>query len=206
MTTRAIRPSIQLIALLLAVAIGAAGANLLHPDRSRTREVLSPVDIGFAQDMGVHHQQAVTIADMLAPDAAPDVLALADQIRVTQLREMGIMTGWLQLAGQPLVSTAPMTWMHAGHPDPGMPMPGLATPQDLQRLQQSTGRASETVFLQLMARHHQGGIEMAAYAIAHTATPAVHDTATMMVYDQTEELQLIGVMLQQRDSAPLSYP
>ena len=57
------------------------------------------------------------MADMLAPDAAPEVLALADQIRVTQLREIGHMTGWLQLAGASVVSPRPMAWMmaDAGH-------------------------------------------------------------------------------------------
>jgi uncharacterized protein (DUF305 family) len=57
-----------------------------------------------------------------------------------------------------------------------------------------------------MARHHQGGIEMAAHVIAHTTTTAIHDTATLMVFDQTQELQLIGAMLQQRESSPLPFP
>lgn len=215
MTQRTTRRVLQLVAMTCAVALGAVGAIVVRPAPPPARELMSAIDVGFAQDMGYHHQQAVMMADMVAHDAAAEVLALADQIRVTQLREMGIMTGWLQLAGQPLSSSAPMAWMHANQPDvavsmphhaPTMPMPGLATTQDLQRLQQTSGRANETAFLQLMARHHQGGIEMAAYAIAHSKTPAIHDTATMMVADQTEEVQLISVMLQQRGSAPLPFP
>jgi uncharacterized protein (DUF305 family) len=164
----------------------------------------------FAQDMSAHHHQAVIMSDMVAADAAPEVRALADQIKFSQLREIGQMTGWLQIADAPVVSPHPMAWMmtdddhHMVGDD--MAMPGMASPADLTRLQRATGRANEILFLQLMTRHHQGGVDMAAYAVQHTATNAVHQTAVAMTDEQSQEIILMAHLLEQRGSAPIAYP
>jgi uncharacterized protein (DUF305 family) len=194
----------QLAYLLIAAALGAAAVYAFEPQAPQ----LSMLDVGFAQDMRTHHQQAVTMADMLAPGDGPDLRALAEEIRFQQLGEIGQMTGWLQIANAAMISPKPMSWMSA-MPDmapPKLTMPGLASQQDLKDLQHSTGRANEIHFLQLMTRHHQGGIEMAAYAAAHTKTDAVHQTALQMVNEQTQEIQLMTILLSQRGATPLPYP
>ncbi|MEZ0364998.1 DUF305 domain-containing protein [Mycobacterium sp. pUA109] len=188
--------------LVLAAALGAAScAAALARHQPTPPPVLSSSDIGFAQDMSTHHQQAVTMTDMLATDSTPDVKALAEQIRVTQLNEIGQMTGWLQLAGAPPTSAHPMAWMSdADHHDTGhqpVSMPGMASAQELERLQNSVGAANQTQFLHLMIRHHQGGIDMAAHAFRHSTNDAVRRTASIMVDEQTQEVQLMAVMLDQ---------
>jgi uncharacterized protein (DUF305 family) len=193
------------------IAAAIAGALILAGCAGReSPPPLSASDIGFAQDMSMHHQQAITMADMVAPDAAPEIRALADQIRFTQLREIGQMTGWLQIAGAPVVSAQPMAWMmpdnHHQMAAGQLAMPGLASPADLTRLQRATGRANEILFLQLMTRHHQGGIDMAAYAVTHTSTAAVHQTAVGMIDEQSQELVLMSTLLDARGAAPLPYP
>lgn len=194
----------RLAVLLIAVAIGAAVAWAFKP----TAPQLSSLDIGFSQDMRTHHQQAVTMTDMLAPDDGPDIRAVADEIRFQQLGEIGQMTGWLQVANAAMISPKPMAWMSA-MPDMAPPkptMPGMASSADLKQLQRSTGHANEIHFLQLMIRHHEGGIQMAAYAAAHTDVDAVHQTALEMVNQQTQEIQLMTVLLNQRGAAPLPFP
>lgn len=202
------RPMVlRICAVLAAAALGSGVTSWLQPDPPQ----LSLLEIGFAQDMSAHHQQAIQMTDMLAADASPDVRAVADQIRVTQLNEIGQMTGWLQVANAAAVSPRPMAWMSAM---PGMSsahttlaaMPGKASPQDLEQLESSTGRASEIRFLQLMTRHHQGGIEMAAHAAQRAETDAVRRTALVMVDEQTQELMYMAMLLEQRDAAPLPYP
>ncbi|WP_198538781.1 DUF305 domain-containing protein [Mycolicibacterium wolinskyi] len=191
------------ITLLLATALGAAMcAAVIERDPASPPPVLTPLEIGFAQDMTAHHQQAVTMTDMLAVDASPQVRALAEQIRFTQLAEIGQMTGWLQLADAAPAATQPMAWMTEPHSaahhdgaDHSTGMPGMATRDELARLQHATGRDNETLFLQLMTRHHQGGITMAAYAFQHAANDAVRRAATIMVSEQTDEIQIMGVML-----------
>lgn len=188
-------------ALAMAVVAAVAGAVLCAAviDRDHPRPpVLSALEIGFAQDMTAHHQQAVTMTDMLAADASPQVAALAEQIRFTQLVEIGQMTGWLQLAGAAPSSTQPMAWMTdhgTDHHDHATAMPGMATPDDLARLQRSTGPDNERQFLKLMTRHHQGGITMAGYAFQHSDSDAVRRAASIMVTEQTEEIQLMTLML-----------
>jgi uncharacterized protein (DUF305 family) len=200
----------RIAALLAAATLGAVAVVYFTPKPVSAPSPLSATDIGFAQDMSAHHQQAIVMSDMVAADAAPEVRALAEQIRFTQLREIGQMTGWLQIAQAPIVSPRPMPWMTANtdHLTAGadMAMPGLASPTELRRLQQSTGRDNEVLFLQLMTRHHQGGIDMAAYAVGHTTTPAVHQTAVAMIDEQSQEIIFMAYLLSQRGSAPLDYP
>jgi uncharacterized protein (DUF305 family) len=197
-------------ALFAAALVGAVTVFCLTPGPRSVAPPLTATDVGFAQDMSAHHHQAVIMSDMVAADAAPEVRALADQIKFSQLREIGQMTGWLQIADAPVVSPDPMAWMmtDAGHHMVGgeMAMPGMASPADLTRLQRATGRANEILFVQLMTRHHQGGIDMAASAVQHTTTNAVHQTAVAMTDEQSQEIILMAHLLEQRGSAPIAYP
>jgi uncharacterized protein (DUF305 family) len=199
-----------------------------HHDRApAAKPVLSQVDTGFAQDMSVHHQQAVTLADVLAPGVDDDVRVLADQIRTKQIFEIGQMTGWLQAADAPPVAAHPMAWMSAPHGAggadwrhsgqtqtmsmPGMEsdamlMPGMASRADLVRLQGLKGRDNEILFLQLMYRHHQGGIDMAMYVFNHTTTGFVRQAGLAMARDQGEECALMTSIMSRLNASPLSYP
>jgi uncharacterized protein (DUF305 family) len=198
-----------------------------HDAALAAEPVLSEVDIGFAQDMSVHHQQAVTLVDVLAPGVDDDVRVLADQIRTKQIFEIGQLTGWLQAAGAPPVAAHPMAWMttpdgaggadwrHGGQTQtmsmPGresdaMLMPGMASRADLVRLQGMKGRDNEILFLQLMYRHHQGGIDMAMYVFDHTKTGFVRQAALAMARDQGEECALMTSIMSRLHVSPLSYP
>lgn len=216
------------ISALLAVAATVVAISVTHHNPSpTTNPVLTGVDIGFAQDMSVHHQQAVTLADELAPGVDNDVRALADQIRAKQIYEIGQMTGWLQGADAPPVSEHPMAWMtapggdagsaqpHRGHTRtmsmPGMDsgamrMPGMASQAGLVRLQNLKGRDNEILFLQLMYRHHQGGIDMAMDAFNHTKTGFVRQAALAMTRDQGEECALMTSIMVRLNTSPLPYP
>ena len=134
------------------------------------------------------------MTDMLAPDCARDVHVLAEQIRFTQLHEIGQMAGWLQLVDAPPSSPEPVA------------MAGMASAEDLRRLQRARGRTNEILFLQLMIRHHQSGIDMAGHAVRHSTTDVVQRAAALVVDEQTQEMQVMATLLTQRDSAPLPFP
>lgn len=74
-------------------------------------------------------------------------------------------------------------------------MPGLATNRQLARLAAAKGKAFDRLFLILMLRHHEGGIEMANYAVEHASRPQVRAAAGSMVIDQTNECTLIEELL-----------
>jgi uncharacterized protein (DUF305 family) len=205
------------IAVLL---VGAAVGMLLTLARvgSDAPPGADSVDVGFAQDMRVHHLQAVTMAG-IERDATTniDLLGLAFDIESTQLAQASEMSGWLTSWGQPNLP-APgeeyMTWMAgpSGHGHTSQPaaspsiMPGMASPEELDQLRKATGEAKDVLFLQLMLRHHQGGREMAEYAAEHASVGYVRNLAQKIVESQGQESTLMEGALADRGAEPLPAP
>ncbi len=237
---RSVRVAAAVVALALAVLIGFLVGKGTAPERSVQEpggpQRLSAADIGFAQDMIAHHQQALQMVQMLRPDLSADVRGLATQIQLSQSREIGVLMGWLEVLGEPLQNPNPMAWMtdasaapstpsapggHGGHAMP-MPsataaasssapaaqhsMPGMASSEELTALTNASGVQQEVLFLQLMLRHHQGGVDMAAYGQQRGDAPAVRQRATAMVKEQSDEITMMVVQLTARNATALPYP
>src|SRR5688572_727419 len=140
---------------LAAVAVGVLLA--VSDDRETTTGAPTEVDIGFAQDMIVHHQQAVVMAAYARERTASDeVRALAGTIDAAKQREIGQLTGWLQSWGEPIqADRLPMAWMDDsdgsghGHEDAGS-MPGMASAAEMDELVNLTGARLDAQFLRLM--------------------------------------------------------
>lgn len=191
-------------AVLLSMVLGAALRPVLLPAAASTTPVLDAVEIGFAQDMTTHHQQALLLTDRLDPAADPAVVRLATQIADTQRMELGTLLGWTQLAGAAPTATEPMRWMPAGHHHGAPPatMPGMSTTAELDALAAARGPAAEALFLRLMYRHHAGGIVMARAADALLHEGVVKQTARAMVTAQGKELGYLGTALSARGIQP----
>ncbi|MFF0490408.1 DUF305 domain-containing protein [Nocardia sp. NPDC004068] len=199
---------------LILLVIGAALRPLVLPEHTPAPRVLSDVEIGFAQDMTAHHQQAILMVSRLDRGVDPMVLRLAEQIDQSQRTEIGTLLGWLRLANASPTATVPMAWMHdtdavaAHHHSQAAAapatMPGMATMAELDRLSAARGVDAEILFLQLMYRHHQGGVTMARAADQELTSGAVKEAARGMVTDQSQELGLMALMLNQRGAQPLS--
>lgn len=169
------------------------------------------VDVGFSQDMSAHHYQAVSMASWTrdhTTDLAIKQMAL--DIENTQTGQIGRMTGWLQLWGQPELpeTTQRMEWMagsgHGGHSDGGTTrMPGMASPEEMTRLRSLSGKELDVYFLQLLLRHHQGGLGMVRYAAEHASQSAVRGLAKHMDAGQQGEIRTMTHMLAERGAAPL---
>jgi len=175
------------------------------------------VDVGFAHDMSAHHYQAVSMASWTRDHSADlSIKTIAMDIENTQTGQIGRMTGWLELWGQPELSDSPtrMAWMtgegHRGGHSPGGPaattMPGMATQEELTKLRSLSGAQLDVYFLQLMVRHHQGGLEMARYANEHAAQDSVRTLAGHMVAGQQAEVSTMTNMLAERGARPLPPP
>ncbi|WP_019926079.1 DUF305 domain-containing protein [Nocardia sp. BMG111209] len=215
MTVR--RAGVALAALgaaLLLMVMGAALRPLLFPEHPTAPKVLSATEIGFVQDMTAHHQQALLLVQRLDPGADPLVVRLAQQIADTQRGEIGMLLGWLRLAGVTTTDPHPMAWMHdtaaaAHHPGgPATPaaspdaMPGMATQADLDALAHATGRDAAILFLNLMQRHHYGGIAMAQAADHLLTSGVVKQAARDMITTQSRETGLLGLLLD-KETGPL---
>jgi uncharacterized protein (DUF305 family) len=216
------RPRSWLTALLVTViaagllALGGGLAVALGIGRT-DQPAADSVDAGFSRDMSRHHLQAVEMADLAAGRSTdPEVLLLAFDIASTQTNQAGRMQGWLTLWGLPLTSGDTMGWMDdgamAGHDMSAMEaadgavMPGMATEAELAELRSLQGTPFDVRFLQLMIRHHQGGLEMAEYGRQHAGEAVVRGLARSIAETQTAETTTMEQMLRARGGAPLPAP
>ncbi|MBD0023284.1 DUF305 domain-containing protein [Gordonia pseudamarae] len=234
--------AIGVVALLLGVGLGwlvtasFAGDSEDGPDAGAA-------PVGFAQDMIVHHAQGVEMAEIvLTQGTDPAIRKIALTILTDQTREIGQMTAWLDLWGQPVESPdAPMTWMghdtsdptghdmsgHSGHgtdapaatapagtspaatnspvPADEPVMPGMATDAEMARLRSLHGAEADTFFIQLMLRHHEGGLHMMTFAAdpANVSQEYVRELAGHMDGQQTDEITLFTKILTERNAQPL---
>jgi uncharacterized protein (DUF305 family) len=197
--------------------VGAAGGLLLGlpGDPAPAVSAADSVDVGFAQDMTVHHQQAVEMASWERDHTTDPVLKqLAADIEATQTAQIGRMQGWLELWGAAALPVGGhMAWMteRAAHTDhdvavPGggvATMPGMASAADLTALRAAIGPPLDVQFLQLMLRHHEGGATMLSYGSRYAALPQVRNLAGQMLSSQTAESGYLRQLLAERGGTPL---
>ena len=204
------RVLLGVIVVALLVLAGTAGWLIRGGGSSNAgTPVAGSVDAGFAQDMTVHHIQAVTMAGYERDNTSdPQMKVLAYDIETSQQFQVGQMSGWLDVWGLSRNDPHPMLWMgaqHAAHVVNGL-MPGMATPAEMNRLESLHGNALDVLFLQLMIRHHQGGVPMAQYAEQHASEPYVRLLAGQIVSAQNAEIVQMEQLLRQKGGQTLPPP
>lgn len=205
-----------ILAVALAAAIGLLVGYQVNSDSGPMVPADDSVDAGFARDMQVHHSQAVDMAMTVRDNTDdPAVRTIAYDIALTQRQQIGQMYAWLDIWGLSQYSQNPtMSWMSddSGHdmehmddsePVSASLMPGMATPEEMNELRAARGEDAEILFLQLMIRHHLGGIEMAQYAADHAEVEQVRQLAETMVTSQTAEIDAMNDMLVERGAEPI---
>jgi uncharacterized protein (DUF305 family) len=201
---------------LVVVAAFAAG-SLSAP--TVTAPSTTSAEAGFARDMQTHHNQAVEMS-LIVRDRTDDedVRLLAYDIATSQSQQAGQMNGWLSVWNLPQTAPEPeMTWMsrppltgvsHEGMSDmgsgetshePGSPMPGMATADQLTALTAAMGDDAVRQYLTLMIAHHRGGVEMADAVLERSNERVVRSLAASIVKAQTSE---IGYMQDLLDALP----
>ncbi|MCA2216609.1 DUF305 domain-containing protein [Wangella sp. NEAU-J3] len=151
-------------------------------------------DITFAQAMIPHHQQALEMAAAAETKATdPKVKALATRIKGAQEPEIDEMTSWLSDWAAPGAS------MPAGesHGDMGGtgPMPGMMTADEMAAFTAATGADFDRMFLEMMIRHHQGAITMAAAQRQQGLNPSAKALAEAVEREQAAEITQMRSLL-----------
>jgi uncharacterized protein (DUF305 family) len=82
-------------------------------------------------------------------------------------------------------------------------MPGMASDAELEQLRGATGQEAERLFLQLMIRHHEGGVLMARALLTQSSREEVSTIAKHIDGGQTAEITLMKELLAERDGSPL---
>ncbi len=126
---------------------------------------------------------------------------MASDISLTQQAQIGIMQGWLEAWGLPITGTEPaMAWM--GHPTNGL-MPGMATPEEVNRLGDLPPDRAGVLFLRLMINHHEAAVPMAEAILKRSDRPEVRRLAQAIEKSQRGEIRVMEDMLKSKvgDSA-----
>jgi uncharacterized protein (DUF305 family) len=194
------------VAVAVAAAAGAALASLFSGGAptdlpAEAADIGAPSDsspeAGFARDMMVHHAQAVEMAEIVRDKTgSEEIRTLAADIALTQQAQIGQMQGWLQVWDLPPTGTEPaMSWM--GEPHEGR-MPGMASPEEINNLQQAPPEEAEALFLQLMIPHHEAAVPMAQAVLEETDRKEVERLAGSIMASQQAEIELMRGLLQRR--------
>jgi uncharacterized protein (DUF305 family) len=187
--------------LLAAVALVVTGYALAVSRSAPSAPDERSADVGFVRDMSVHHAQAVTLAKLATQRATvPAVRHMAEDIMLSQQREIGVMAGWMQQWHLPITTNAPaMTWMEHPHiasgPDSDPPMPGMATRQEVAIFAVTRGPEADLMFCRLMLDHHLGGLHMISEVIRRGSRPEVVALARQMQVDQQREITQLSKLL-----------
>lgn len=193
------------VVTVVALSLGVLLGWLVFGERSPGD---TSADAGFARDMSEHHAQAVEMSLLVMERTDDeDVRRLARDIATTQSNQQGRMAAWLQDWGLPMARPGErMDWMdgHGEHTavPAGAPMPGMATPQEIDQLTDAEGEQAEVLFLQLMTTHHLAGVEMAEAAVDLAAEQPLIALAQGMADAQESEIGLMTDMLADRGAEP----
>lgn len=164
-------------------------ASTIPPGQATVPDQPDPndADIQFVENMIVHHQQAVWMAE-LAPDRASsrDVKGLASRIKDVQGPEIEMMNRWLS---QHSIPTVDPTAGHGGHSGGHGPMPGMATSQQLESLRNAKGADFDKRFLQMMIDHHKGALTMAEEVRNAGVDTRVQELVDDIVAEQSADIR-----------------
>jgi uncharacterized protein (DUF305 family) len=149
----------RLQVVLLAVAClfaGGAAMNWWHDRPPGANDA----DVGFLDDMTVHHEQAIDMSlTYLRYGNDPLLRHMADEIVLFQAGDLRTMQHMLAEWNEQPDDDVAMDWMDT--PVPETAQPGMATRQELRELEAARGRDLDELFSRLMIDHHLGGVHMA---------------------------------------------
>ena len=174
----------SLLALVAAVLVTACNQGGGDQGSAPATAAPNDADVTFTQNMIPHHQQAIEMAKLVDTHTdRPELRQLADSIVSSQSQEITQMEGWLRGWGKPATPSEG----HGGHGD--TEMPGMMSEADMRRLMESSGTEFDLTFVDMMADHHQGAIDMANTELKDGSLPEVTRLAEQIIDTQQKEIE-----------------
>jgi uncharacterized protein (DUF305 family) len=150
-------------------------------------------DIKFMQGMIGHHAQAVAMVALVpSRTSSEDMKKLALRIDLSQQDEIKMIQRWLEVRGQQV--PAPGAHQMFG----ATLMPGMLTPEEMERLAAAKGTEFERLFLEGMIKHHGGAIAMVEDLFSSPGAGQeveIFSFASDVDADQRMEIDRMGAML-----------
>lgn len=157
-TTRAISALATGLALSFVAACGSDSQE--DPASSSASSAQhNDADVSFAQDMLVHHSQALDMVELTAGRSlSPEVKQLATEIKDAQAPEIKTFTSWLNEWDEEVPeASADMGSMEGMDSD----MPGMMSSDDMTKLESAPDSQFQSMWLEMMIEHHEGAVDMA---------------------------------------------
>jgi uncharacterized protein (DUF305 family) len=151
-----------------------------------------PADVEFAQNMILHHRQALVMTALVADQSQDrDLALLAERMDVAQTDEIAQLERWLTAREE----QAPGEHHH-DHADDAS-MPGMLTDAELAKLAAADGQRFNRLFLRLMIRHHEGALVMVQQLVdaGGGQEPTMFELAQHIDADQRVEIGRMRSML-----------
>jgi uncharacterized protein (DUF305 family) len=147
------------------------------PETSRYNDT----DVTFVQSMILRHRQAVDMAALAEARAcSPAVKAIAATITQARAPEIDEMSYWLTDWGLPVPSAS----TGGGSSETS----GWVSEQEMTGLQTAAGADFDRMFLTMMIRHHQDGVQMATAERQQGFSAAANALAEKIQTDQNGEI------------------
>lgn len=149
----------------------------------------SEAEVGFLQDMIVHHENGVAASLVVSDnDMPPAVRSFAQEVVIFQQYEIGLMEATLHQWNEPRTpGETSMGWMGDAHPP--AEMPGMISEEGLDELAEAEGEDAAALWLAAMSRHHLAGIEMAEALGEVVADGYVAELAARIADNQRKEIE-----------------
>ena len=170
------------------------------PRPDLVRQPYSTADVEFMSGMIPHHAQAVLMAGWAASHGArPELRILCERQVVAQRDEIATMRTWLRDRGEfvpPADATHHRMKMNGVEHD--MLMPGMLSPEELEKLDKARGPEWDRLFLTYMIRHHEGALQMVDVLFKSYGAMQdddVYKLATDIHADQEIEIERMRKML-----------
>lgn len=161
-----------------------------------SKVAFTDADVKFMQGMIGHHAQAIEMVELLkARTGSEDMKKLGLRIELSQDDEIKMMEHWLQARGQ----QPPDHMAMHDHAGMAMPMmPGMLSPEEMQRLAAAKGAEFDRLFLEGMIKHHGGALTMVKDLLD---VPGAAQESEVFAFvsdveaDQRMEIDRMGAML-----------
>jgi uncharacterized protein (DUF305 family) len=172
-----------LLALGAAILLTACNQGGQEQGTAPATPAPNDADVTFTQNMIPHHQQATEMAELVqAHTDRPELRKLADSIATSQNQEISQLQGWLRSWGKP---GTPMEGMgHGATPE----KPGMMSEADMSHHMGLTDAEFDLEFVEMMAAHHQGAIDMANTELKDGSLPQVKQLAQRIIDTQQDEI------------------
>jgi uncharacterized protein (DUF305 family) len=155
----------------------------------------TPADVDFMQGMIGHHAQALEMTALLpSRTGREEMKLLGKRIEISQADEIKMMQTWLTDRGQKVPDA------HAHHAHGAKLMPGMLTPEEMKRLEATTGAEFDRLFLEYMIKHHEGALVMVKELFSKDGAGQESEMfafASDVEADQQMEIDRMGALLKE---------